>query len=248
MIRKLFMVAAAAAIPLGAVAVGADAAWASKPPPPASPPLTCKAATTVTFASPGLSYYGSVSSSKTSVTTTSPITYNGSGCSGGGSGPAENITSKSTTKCNKKVPGETSTGATMPSCVPGDYVYDSTNGFASGGVSALQKSLKHLAFTITVNGVPVNFSGKTAAAGADLSCPKDTSGNPEIGFTLSGTVKAKPYTYSTFSLVACLDGDSGPGTTGSFGNDFGTADSGPTPAITIATATLDPSSSTLSIS
>jgi hypothetical protein len=242
MIRKLLVVAAAAAIPLGAVALGAAPASAAKPPPPPSPPLNCSASGTVTFASPGISNYGSASASKVSVTTTSPITYAGANCGTGGSGPANNISSKSTLKCNKKVPGQDVNGATRPDCVPHDYVYDSAGQFESAGVATIQKALKKLSFT--VNGI--TFAAKTKSAGVSQS--GQCSG--EIGFVISGTVKAKPFTYSSFTLVACLGADSGPGTTGSFFSDILTAISGPTPPVTITSATIDGSAgeSTLSIS
>lgn len=242
MIRKLIMVAAACAVPLGVVALGAGQASAKGSPPP-SPPLNCSASGTVTFASPGISNYGSASPSKISTTTTSPITYSGApaNCGSGGSGPANNINSKSTLKCNKKVSGEDANGATRPACVPGDYVYDSAGQFASAGVATIQKALKHLSFT--VNGI--TFAGKTTSASVSQSgqCPG------EIGFDVSGTVKAKPFTYSQFSLVACLGNDSGPGTTGSFLADISAAIGGNN-SVTIQSATLDgsPGESTLSIS
>ena len=62
-IRKLFMIAAAAAIPLGAVTLGAGTTSAGAPPPP-SPPLACTVSGTVTFAPPGINRQGFVSASK----------------------------------------------------------------------------------------------------------------------------------------------------------------------------------------
>ncbi len=240
MLRKLLMVTAAAAIPLGAVALGTGTATAKAPPPP-SPPLNCSASGSVTFAPPGISHYGSAEVSKDSTTVSSALTFAGANCGTGGTSPTRNIVSKATLKCNKKIAGEDATGATMPSCVPGDVVYDSAGGFASTGTATLQKALKKLTFA--VNGI--TFSAKTTSSGFDLSC-----GGTEVGFVLSGTVKAKPYTYSTFTLTACLGTDSGTGTTGSFGTDLGTAASNSpiNSTIQIATTDIDSASSSLAIS
>jgi hypothetical protein len=237
MIRKLLMVGAAAAIPLGAVAFASAPASAAKAPPPPSPTLNCSAAGTVSFAPPGISFYGTASPSKTSTTTTSGLTFAGSGCGSGGSEPANTILAKSTLKCNKKIAGEDANGNTVPSCVSGDRVYDQASGFASTGTATLQKALKKL--TLTVNGI--TFAAKTTSTSI-ASC----SGG-EFGFALSGTVKAKPFTYSTFALTACLGSDTGPGTTGSFGADIVTALNGPSPAVTIATTQVDAVHSTLTI-
>lgn len=240
MIRKLMMVAAACAVPLGVVALGAGQASAKGTPPP-SPPLTCSASGTVNFAPPGISNLGSVSANKISTTTTTPITFGGSNCGSGGSGPANTINSKSTLKCNKKINDEDANGANRPGCVPHDYVYDSEGQFASSGVSTIQKDLKHLSFT--VNGI--TFAAKTTSAA--VSGSGQCSG--EIGFVLSGTVKAKPFTYSTFQFVACLGADTGTNTSGSFLTDIAGEAGGNTSTV-IATAAIDggPGESTLSIS
>lgn len=229
MLRKLMMVAAAAAIPLGGVALTAGTASAKAPPPP-SPPLNCSASGTVTFAPPGISTNGSVSPNKTSTTTTSGLTLSGAGCGTGGSEPANAIVAKSTVKCSKKVPDQNSTGGSQPGCLPGDRVYDQASAFASTGTATLQKALKKLTFT--VNGI--TFSAKTTSA--TTSGAGQCSG--EIGFVVSGTVKAKPFTYSTFTLIACLGADTGPNTTNSFLADIAASLGGNT-AITIATATID---------
>ncbi len=232
MLRKLMMVAAAAAIPLGAVALGAGPAAATKGPPPASPPLTCSASGTVNFAPPGISRNGSISLNKTSTTTTSGLVFSGSGCGSGGTGPANTIVSKSTVKCSKKVANENKSGGPQPGCMVGGYnVYDQASAFASTGTATLQKALKKLSFT--VNGIP--FSGKTTSAA--VSGSGQCSG--EAGFVLSGTVKAKPYTYSTFTLIACLGHDTGTGTTGSFVTDIAVQLGSPSSTSTIATASID---------
>jgi len=99
MIRKMLVIAAAIAMPVSVIAVsGVTAGAASKPPP--DPAITCAVTATVTFAAPGISNAGSVSTSKTSNTTTSGESFSTKGSDGActGSAPDNTITSKSV-KC-----------------------------------------------------------------------------------------------------------------------------------------------------
>ena len=72
MIRKLLMVAAAAAVPLGAIAVGAvgGGVAGAKTLEPAST-VQCALTGTVNFAAPGISLIGVTTASKTGATTSS---------------------------------------------------------------------------------------------------------------------------------------------------------------------------------
>ncbi len=222
MIRKLLLVAAAIAMPLGAVAVtGITTAGV------AGAATTCSVAGTVTFAAPGISHNGAAGPSKTSTTTTSGTTFGG-GCTGGS--PAMNITSKST-KCDKHTAGLPSSN---PACTPGNYGYGSWANFASGGTAAIQKSLKKLSFTL--NGTA--FKTKTTGASV-IGCP-----GSEAGFKLVGTVSSpKADKGQTSTLSACLGVITGTGLNP--GDNFGMA------ALdqigTVQTAQIDPATSTVTV-
>jgi hypothetical protein len=233
LIRKLLVVATAIAIPLSVVAATGATAGAKAVKPPPDPAVTCSISATITFAPPGISNSGAISTSKTSVTTTTGETFGtASGhptCSG--SAPNLAISSKST-KCDKKVAGQPSSN---PACEPGFYGYDSWQNFQSGGVASVQKSLKNLSFTI--NGI--TYATKTTSAAIDGSCA-----NSEVGFLITGTVKApKNDKGQTDTLSACLGTVTGPGVVGSpptfTGNLFGPG--------TVATAQIDPATSTISV-
>jgi hypothetical protein len=238
MIRKLLVVAAAAAIPMSMVAVGAigsSPAFAGKTVLP-SPPISCSVSGTVTFAPPGISHNGSVGTGKTSTTNTSTITFAGPSCgpnatNSGGSTPPRMITSKSS-KCAK------TPDSPVPGCVKGDTYFDTASSYVTTGASTLQKALKK--GTITLDGVGFPFKTSSAVSVDGGAC------GAEAGFQISGSVKNKAYAYTTYSMLVCLGGDTGTGTTGAFLNDITTAiasSSGPT----IASATIDPSSSVLTV-
>jgi hypothetical protein len=222
MIRKLLLVAAAIAMPLGAVAVtGITTAGV------AGAATTCSVAGTVTFAAPGISTNGGVSASKTSTTSTSATTFGG-GCTGGS--PAMNITSKST-KCDKHTAGLPSSN---PACTPGNYGYGSWANFASGGTTSIQKALKKLNFTIGA----IAYQTKTTSASI-IGCP-----GSEAGFQLVGTVKSpKAAKGQTSTLIACLGAITGTGLNP--GDNFGQA------ALdqigTVATAQIDPVNSSVTV-
>lgn len=201
MIRKLLMVAAATAMPLGAIAVGVGGGVASAKAPTPLTPITCTASGTVTFAAPGISHLGSVSQSKTSAVTTTATTF--SACTGGvpinptsGSSPANVITSKNT-KCPKNPP------YSPPTCIKPAYLYGTASSFAQTGPAALQKALKKLNITLG----SLSFKGKTTGAAAIN--PGGVCG-PDTGFALTGTLKSTPKsTLSGFTLNACLGADTG---------------------------------------
>jgi|HubBroStandDraft_6_1064221.scaffolds.fasta_scaffold07093_3 hypothetical protein len=220
MIRKMLLVAAAIAMPLGITAVtavnGATSAGAT--------PTTCSVSATITFAPPGISNPGSISMSKTTQTTVTGETFGG-GCTG--SGPNLAINSKSV-KCDKHTAGLPSSNT---ACTPGNYGYGSWSNYASSGASTIQKATKKLSFT--VNGV--TYKTKTTSATA-VGCA-----GGEAGFKVVGTIsspKAQKGQPSTFT--ACLGAVTGTGLT-SYTN-FVANFNGPG---TVATAQIDPATSTL---
>lgn len=202
---------------------------------PNGPTITCSFSSTITFAPPGLSASGSENTSKTDTTSTSPSTLSCGSVGGGGTIGPLNITSKAT-KCK-------GAGDPVAVCtVKGDYAYDSEAQFSSTGSASIVKSLKSLSLSLSGGTVgSLTFSIKNSGANEIVATAPCASN--EVGFQITGAVKApkSPLNYKggTSTLTACLLGDSGPGTTGNFLNDFagGTA--------TIATATIDPTTSSL---
>ncbi len=241
MIRKLLMVAAATAMPVGMVAVGVvgDGTAGAKPPPPPSPPITCAISSTITFAPPGISTNGAVAPAgyKFSFVNTSLVHFTGctvvNGSTTGAAGPLS-IRSKNT-KCAKTPPN-----TPVPGCAKGLTYYDTAGQFAGEGPASIQKALKKL--SLVVDGI--GFAAKTSSAAIVL--PGSSCGT-EGGFLLTGSVKAKPYLYHTDSLLACLGSDTGTNTTGNAVADITAAALGNT-SIVVATADIDPATSTLHIS
>jgi hypothetical protein len=231
MIRKMLVIAAAIAMPVSVIAVsGVTAGAASKPPP--DPAITCAVTATVTFAAPGISNAGSVSTSKTSNTTTSGESFSTKGSDGActGSAPDNTITSKSVKCTGVHTP---SSNTACPGKTPTMYGYGSWSNFETEGTSSIQKALKKLSFTI--NGIA--YSTKTTGA-ADISCA-----GGEVGFSVTGTVSApKQDKGQSAVLDACLGAVTGTGLNSpeTFSNNIG----GPG---TVATATLDPATSTVEI-
>jgi hypothetical protein len=227
MLRKMLLIAAAVAMPVGAIAVTAGTAAAKVVVPP-DPAVTCSVSGTVLFAAPGISTAGSVSLSKTSVTTTTPTTF-GAGCTGGGG--ANTITTKSV-KCDKHTAG---LPVSNPACVPGSDGYGSWANFVAAGSTSIQKALKKLNFTI--NGIP--YQTKTTAASEVIlgACVS------EVGFQVVGTVKApKQDKGQTSTFTACLGAITGSGLDQS--TFLGAAGDG---VGTVATAVIDPAVSTVHV-
>jgi hypothetical protein len=236
MIRKLLMVAVAAAVPMGAVATGLVGTGQAGAAPIVAPPISCAVSSTVTFAPPGISENGVVVVGKgTSSVSVSTVSY--TGCTGGplGSGSGSSSVGPIVSK-NSKCAGPNSPVA---GCAKHDTYFDTAAGFAGQGPSSIQKSLKKI--TLVVEGV--SFSGKTHTS--SLIVPGGACGS-EGGFALGGSVKAKPYSYSTFSFNACLGNDTGMNTTNNTVADI-TA-SLTNPAIVVATSTIDMVQSSLHIS
>ncbi len=229
MIRKLLLVGAAVFAPVGLLTFASTTAGASAGPP--DPPVNCSVSATVTFAPPGISVNGSITTAKTSITTASNETFGNAGTNCTGSGPNLSIASKNV-KCDKHTPGQPSSN---PACEPGFRGYDSWNNFATGGTASLQKATKKLSFTI--NGI--TYTTKSTSASA-TGC----SGG-EVGFKVVGTVKGpKNDKGQTATLTACLGSTTGTGTTAACQANFAKCINGPG---TVQTTQLDPATSRVDI-
>lgn len=221
--RKVLVGVATLAMPLATIAVvGGTTGVAS------AQPITCAVTATVNFAAPGLTASGTPTTNNIGVTTTSGTTLSGgAGCTASGV-PNLTINTKNpkNTSYNKKT-----CAATPSPNVCDKYTVGSVAAFAAAPASILKavKNLSALGLTI-----------KNSAAAAYT--PGEACGS-EYGFGITGTVKApKTDKGDTTTLLACLGGDTGPGTTDSFSHDLAG------PGVTIVTATIDPRTSSLTVS
>jgi hypothetical protein len=255
MIRKLLMVAAAAAVPMGAIAAGAVGAGVAgaKTVIPLTP-ASCAISGTVTFAAPGISLPGLPTSNKTSSTGT---TLSFSGCSPAGAsitgGGALSITTKNS-KC-------TGTNAPIPGCAKGKDIYDSGGGLGSASTfKSLDKAVKGLPIGLTETSGSVVIKSKaltpSEVIGSGTSpgpCVNPGGGSAaaddEVGFSIPTTVKTSPKStgVTAGTILVCLGADSGVsgGTpskyNGNFYNDLLTA------GATIASVAIDPVTSSISL-
>ena len=215
MLRKIVLIAAAVAIPMGATAVSAVAQSGTAG--ATALAITCKStAGAVNFASPGVSNHGSFSSSPTSTTTTTTSTFS-CGSAGTGTAKPQNIVTNST-QC-------TGTNTPVTGCTAGQYNYDSTNEFTNSA-STLWQSLPKLKVVVGAT----TYTSKSSSSSATVC-----SGG-EAGFVIKGKLTAPAaHAGEATKLSVCLGSDSGPGTTGSFTNDYVSASGGNT-GITIAKA------------
>ncbi len=215
MLRKMLLIAAAVAIPMGATAVtsviqtGTAGATALA--------ITCKVTSgTVDFAAPGLSQNGSFESASTSTATTTTVKY---GCTppAGGVGKTNPISiTTPSTQC-------TGTNTPVTGCSVGQYNYDNEGSFASNA-STLWSEIGTLSIKIGATKYTANLTSSAVA----LTC---ASG--EAGFNLKGKLTAPAaHAGEPLKLTTCLGADTGPGTTGNFVNDFNQ------PGVTIATAAI----------
>ena len=239
-IKKLAVLAAAIAIPVGGLAslaaISGGTAGASNRVGDkgtytcaisGTPPAV---ASTVTFQSPGISVAGSSGESSINKTKTTvaqlPLgatcgTVNGSG------GP---YTISST---NPPCSG-TTTPPLGPVCTSGDFAYGSWNSFIATGASTIVTGLPHPKFKIDGD----TFTGNTMNATSVVGAPCTAH---EAGFNITGTVNPLEG-YTSFSLTACLGTVTAPA--GSAGTMF-LDDVGNT---TVLTVQIDPADSTVTVS
>ncbi len=238
MIRKLLVAVVAIAMSMGtALAVdiaGPSVAGAATPPPTN---YNCTIGGTVTFKTPGLSAGGALTSAS-SVTTKTVATPTGSGCSGL---PIKVTVPSPTTPCpvdGSGVPLSTDPAACLAQ-KNGVYAitlkpnyYDTVAQYASSGITALAAALQAHPIKTTVDSVAVVLAYGAAAQ----VLPGGLCGSA-VGFNLTGNALYGTTPVSTYSLLACLTGDTGPNTTGNFLTDLGSS------TATIATATIGGASS-----
>ncbi len=240
MIRKMALIAAAVAMPASVGAIAATGGVASATGTPVN--VTCNLTSKVTFATPGLSKSGSVTTAKTSSTTTSAGTLGGGGtCGSGGTEPGLTIKSN-TVKC-------TGTGkpSSVPACKKGKYGYDSFAQYEGTGVSSLKAALATVSFTI--NGV--TYKSTTTAAVADLACTTSATYGGEIGFKITGALTLPSADAGQVTtLTACLGAVTGSAlqtATGATAPSFARSLLHGTASTVIKTATVDPASSSVNI-
>ena len=224
MIRKILVAIAAIAMPVGAVAAvgvaGSGVAGAATPPPTT---ISCPVTGTVTFAAPGLSAGGALTANA-SVTTKSTTTATGAGC--GATPSSENIVS-ATTPCPQTngVPNsgdvaacqasKTKNGVTTYAIALKPNYYDTSNSYASTGLTDLETALQAKPPKATIDSIPVVLAYGSAS---DVA-PNGVCGS-NVGFDLSGNAQIKGTTVGTYTDIVCISGDSGTGTTGNFANDL----------------------------
>jgi len=211
MIRKLLVIAAAVAMPASALAavtaVGSTGiAGAAK----SYTTQTCAISGGVTFATPGLSYAGSLSKKSTSESL-SAATATGTGCGAGVTGVGH-LTSKivsDSSLCSSASPPPACAGATSKL----KYYYDNASSLATAGVASIAASL-HKGLKLYDNGNKV--TAEVTVAGTSSVTPGEACGT-NVGFQLSGDTNIAGLTYD---LLLCITGDTGTGTSGAFYTDY----------------------------
>jgi len=222
--RKILMGAFALALPAGTLVVLSPAAFAKAAP----NPVTCTGfGGTVTFGTP-LTTPGVATSSKAAVNTT--ITGSSFTCSGGiapntggpgNDGASLTVLGAKNVKLAKTDPRYNKTAGIK-------YVTGTWSEFAASA-GTFKKALKTITFTIAGHAELFKTKGASLVIGAPCT--------GEVGFKLSGQIKAAPFADKTATVTACLGGDSGGTSTGNFGADYSTAQG-------VVTATIDPALST----
>ena len=185
--------------------------------------ITCAVAGSTTFASPGLSFGGALSSN-TTVKTAAAITPTGAGCSGL---PIKVSIPSATTLCpaTSGVPtpsdpssclaSKTSHGVTTYSIATKPYYYDTTAQYTANGLSDLAAALAAKPLKATFDNVAMVLNYGTASQ----INPGGVCGSG-VGFYLTGNAQVKLLNVATYTATVCLSGDAGTGTTGNFFNDL----------------------------
>jgi hypothetical protein len=237
MIRKMLVIAAAVAMPAVAVAGATAISGAGIASAKASPPVavTCSISGSLTFAKPGLTPNGTLTN-KTVEDTKTAITPGGAAACG--TKAIKNKIATATTPCTDPSPAPICTTA------PAKTLAKDPNYFGSLGslLSAPSSILTSLAAGVktTDNGTKITLV--PTAVGTIL--PGAACGATEVGFNLSGTVSGGAPAVSSFNMNVCLGGDTGTATTNHFFADY----TGGNPALVLATATLDPATSSVALS
>ncbi|MGA2835199.1 MAG: hypothetical protein ABSF84_01250 [Acidimicrobiales bacterium] len=247
----MLVLAAAVAMPAaamaGVTAVTGAAVSSAKALPPVA--VSCNLGGTVTFAKPGLSYDGSLTNKTVEDTKTDVTLQSGSSAQCSTKAIKEKIVSSTTPCAGASSPAPECSIAPPKTLAKDPNFYDTASSLASSGVSEIVSSLSP--------GIPSEDNGtkivlEVTSGGTSEVTPGGACGST-VGFQLTGAVDLAaggPVVISgsdaTYTLVICLQTDTGPGTTGSFFTDYLSAAGGST-VPTIATAGLG-SDSNLSIS
>jgi len=221
--RKILMGVLALALPAGLLAGLSTSASAGKAPPN---PIACSGfGGTVTFGGgAGLTQAGTATSAKVSAPTT--VTGGSFTCTGAVSASNAGLTIAGSK--NAKL------AKSDPRYVKGSpvkYVTNTKSGFTSAG-GTLKKTLKVINFTIGGHAEQFKTKGASEVVGAPCT--------GEVGFKITGQVKAAPYDTKTAFVLACLGHDTGPGTTNSVGVDLFNSS-------TLVTGQIDPALSNASL-
>jgi hypothetical protein len=243
MIRKLLMVAAAAAVPMGAIAVGVSGGVAGAATPIPVNPTTCAMNGTVTFAQPGISLVGITTAAKTG-STTSSVGFQNCGANGSvstGAGTLNILTKNS--KCLAPFPSNpTALGTSAAtSCEKGRNITDSGGALGSPGTfKSLGKAIKALPLTLHENNV--GFALKSKALSESEILPGGACGATEVGFLIQTSVKTSPKSIGIAggTLTVCLGTDNNAGPNNNFFQDL-------TGGSTIPNTQIDPATSTISL-
>jgi len=231
MIRKMFVIAAAVAMPAAAVAgvsaIGGAGIASAKALPPV--PTTCALTGTVTFAKPGLSYNGSLTN-KTVTTSKTAITPSGL-C--GTKAIKSKINSTPGVCATDPTPAPACALASPKTLAKDPNFYDTASSLATSGVTQIVASL--------AGGIPAVNNGtkvtlQVTAPGTNAILPGGACG-ATVGFHLQGGVTNGGANVTAYSLDICLSTDTGTGTTGAFFTDYAAAAGGNT-GVTLATAGL----------
>ena len=232
MIRKMFVIAAAIAMPAAAMAgvsaIGGAGIASAKALPPI--PGSCALTGTVTFAKPGLSYNGSITNKTTSMSKTA-ITPGGSVC--GVKAIKSKIISATSVCATDPTPAPICALTPAKTLAKKPNFYDTASSLATAGVSSIVTSLA-AGIPAVNNGTKVTL--QVTAPNTSSILPGGVCGST-VGFALTGGVTNGGANVTSYALNICLTGDSGTGTTGAFFTDFAAAAGGNT-GITIAGATL----------
>jgi hypothetical protein len=232
MIRKILVVTAALAMPVAALSAtvttvaSSGVAGATTPPPVTT---SCTVAGGVTFATPGLSAGGTLTS-KSTVDTAATTTASGTGCT---NAPSNLKIVSTTTPCPQTggVPNSGDPSACLASTTKNGVVtyaiakdpnyYDTTGSYAGSGLTDLEAALAAKPIKATVDSIAADLAFGSAtevfptADGGTGQC-----GTTDVGFDVLGNVQVKGADVATYEELACLSDDSGPGTTGNFLDDL----------------------------
>ena len=234
MIRKILVVTAALAMPVAALTatvttVASSGVAGATTPPPAT--TSCTLTGAVTFATPGLSAGGALTS-KSTVDTGATVTSSGTGCNNAALKALKIVST--TTPCPQTggVPNSgdpsaceasttSSKGVVTYAIAKDPNYYDTTGSYAGSGLTDLEAALGAAPIKVTVDSISADlvFGSATevypTSDGGTGQC-----GSADVGFDVLGNVQVKAVNVATYEELACLSGDSGPGTSGDFLTDL----------------------------